>query len=504
MGMKSVKRPMAGASIAGAALILVGLPNPAVAQGDVFVVARVPVQAVAETATTAKNQAQSYGRRRAIDILLRRLTPESDWALLPPVQPQAETLEDNRVNESDQPTGLPALEQDLFALPGKQPISLTPNELLSLEQSFEVYDEKSSSKTYRAYITYRFKPDSVRRLLKDAAIPYSEAQTQTALVLPVLRTNAGAYLWERNNPWMAAWKSRPFTHELTPFVAPDGSIEDEASITAQQALALDSIAASELAQRYDVSQVVVAVATLRQAGGSDRLSVRLLNAYSEAVSADDTTLDDIDGTSIEDLIASSAGTVRPPTRPRRRYAGNGVSADVGEVIASASGSQASGNFPVLAEQMIEKVITNYASGWKQNTLIDHSSDAILNATAFFDDLAEWSKIRDALVDTPLVGAVQVSALSPKGAEMAVRVFGDPSRLATALENQGLVFWTETGHTWLVAVPTVAAGLRGERFLSKQGRGQRSLESGPQGNSNTLAPAYGEFDEQLGQDVDPSG
>ncbi|MEM9899274.1 MAG: hypothetical protein AAF742_07845, partial [Pseudomonadota bacterium] len=199
---------MAGASIAGAALVLVGFPNHALAQGDVFVVARVPVQAVAETATTAKNQAQSYGRRRAIDILLRRLTPESDWALLPPVQPQAETLEDNRVNESDQPKGLPVLEQDLFALPGKQPISLTPNELLSLEQSFEVYDEKSSSKTYRAYITYRFKPDSVRRLLKDAAIPYSEAQTQTALVLPVLRTNAGAYLWERNNPWMAAWKSR--------------------------------------------------------------------------------------------------------------------------------------------------------------------------------------------------------------------------------------------------------------------------------------------------------
>lgn len=458
--------------IAACALFVTIGIGSAYAQESVFVVARVPVQATADTATAAKELAQDTGRRKAMDILLRRLTPEEDWRYLPSLanaEPAAAL---------SAPDGV------------KQAIDINGQQLVALEQSFEVYGEKSSSRIYRAYITYRFKPDAIRRLLKAASLPYSEAQTRTALVLPVLQTDSGAYLWEPNNPWMAAWKSRPYTHELTPFVAPNGDVEDEATITAQGALDLDPDAAAALAGRYGVSQVVVAHARLRQVDGQDRLSVRLLIAYSEAASSG--TLPSGE----EDILAAIEPTAARHSSDIYGYAGsrnNDFAADVGQEIAAASGVEQSGNFPILAERLIEDAIAKYASGWKERTLIDHASDAFLAATAFFDGLKDWARIRGALVETPLVGAVQISALSPTGAEMGVRVFGDPSRLTTALENQGIVFWTETGDHWFLATPDVATSVRGQRFLKNQSRRRLFGESAAGVEGDGYAPSYGEME-----------
>ncbi|MEO1311982.1 MAG: hypothetical protein AAFV51_13620, partial [Pseudomonadota bacterium] len=51
--------------------------------GDVFAVAGVKVRTEATDATTAKREALALARREAMDILLRRLTPESEWDYLP-------------------------------------------------------------------------------------------------------------------------------------------------------------------------------------------------------------------------------------------------------------------------------------------------------------------------------------------------------------------------------------------------------------------------------------
>ena len=59
---------------------------PAHAQGGnraVFIVPEVPVFAEADSAAQAQSIAQDRGRRRAMDILLRRLTAEEDWGYLP-------------------------------------------------------------------------------------------------------------------------------------------------------------------------------------------------------------------------------------------------------------------------------------------------------------------------------------------------------------------------------------------------------------------------------------
>jgi len=442
------------------ALALAGVlaGGPAFAAGDdVFVVPRVPVQAQADSATAAKQAAQDMGRRRAMDILLRRVTVEEDWVYLPRLA-------------AGQPAGAGAGNAEAFdpnaaytppsqASGPKRAIALSGRDLELLESGFEVYAEKSSATTYRAYITYRFKPDSVRRLLKDARLPYSETQTRTALVIPVLQTANGLYLWEENNPWMAAWKSRPYNNELTPMSAPLGDLEDAARLNARQALALDAGALAAMAEHYGVSQVVVAHARLQQTGGQDRLTVRLINGYRESSHVPlDVELDP----ALADIESAEYDV--------KLEAAEEISAKVGDVLAQVTDGEATGNFPVLAERAIETAIAKYASGWKAKTLIDHAAESILETSAFFESVSDWTKIRTGLSATPLVGSVQVFALSPRGAEMRLKVFGDPSRLAVAMENYGVVFWSEDGRHWLLATPGQARALRGSRWLRQRRSG----------------------------------
>ena len=427
--------------------------SPALAVGeDVFVVPRVTVQAQGDSATVAKSSAQRAGRRRAMDILLRRLTVEDDWAYLPrlatgePAQTSAPVV--------GQVPGQP------YDAVDRGVITLSDRDLELLESGFEVYNEKSSAKTYRAYITYRFKPDAVRKILKDARIPYSEAQTRTALVLPVLQTSNGTYLWEENNPWMGAWKVRPYDNELTPMVAPLGDLEDAGTVSPRQALALNQAALGELAARYSVSQVIIAQGYLQQSDGQDKLRVRLINGYREVVNLD----------AVESELGDDTAYAGPSGSNSLRAAlDNVVVAKVGDVLAEEWFSQPSGNFPALAERSIEVAIAKYAKPWKERTLIDHSSLALLGVSAYYRSLAEWAQIRSALVSTPLIGSVQVQSLSRFGAEILVQAYGDPSKLTVAMEAQGLALWSEDGDHWLIATPTTAQDVRGVNRRQRRNR-----------------------------------
>lgn len=453
--------------LATAIFVAAALSLSAAAASDaVFVVQRVAVQADGDSAAAARSIAQMQGRRRAMDVLLRRMTVSSDWTYLP------------HLAAGEPASALPAAE------PGqKSPVVLDDSTLINLESGFEVYDEKASATTYRATITYRFKPDAVRRLLRNAAIPYSETQTLPALVLPVLETANGVYLWESNNPWLGAWRGRAFSNELTPIRLPVGNGADIAAISARQALLLDPAAVEALAKNYGVAQVIVAHARLQRNGDSDRLSVRLVNAYRDTAAAaipqDGAEEQGVDSATLAALAAEPAQS----------------SAKVGDVLASGVFSGPSGQFTPLAAQAIDETISDYAAAWKAKTLIDQSREAAVETTAFFQSVEDWARIRAGLNATPLVGGVQVFALSSRGAELRLKMFGDPSRLAVALDAYGVVFWTEDGAHWLLATPSEAAALKGDKSLRV-----RRVDFGPaNSDKNAIQPATDYRDPDLAPD-----
>src|SRR5258708_24646138 len=155
-----------------------GTPAMAAPAPDLFTVSGVKVDAIAESATAARDLAMIQGRPPAWTKLYRRLTAASQW--------------------------------------GKQP-QLDDNALLRLIRSFEVAGERRSTTRYLADVIFHFNPVAVRALLRQSNIAYTDTRSRPALVIPV---TAGKPGFDPMSPWAMAWNDPVLRQGLVPFVMP--------------------------------------------------------------------------------------------------------------------------------------------------------------------------------------------------------------------------------------------------------------------------------------------
>ncbi len=212
-------------SILGAVLavgLVAGL-GTAAARADVFTVSDVAVDATADTAAAAREQALLDGQRQAFRRLVERLALRKDLDKLPPVDDAA---------------------------------------LTNMLQDYEVVEEKTSPVRYLARLTYRFKPGPVRMLLRGAGLGFAETPSKPVLVLPVYELARAYYLWDDPNPWREAWSRLPPRDGLVPLAVPLGDLADIADISAEQAVRGVRDRLTAIARRYEAGDVLVAVARL--------------------------------------------------------------------------------------------------------------------------------------------------------------------------------------------------------------------------------------------------
>jgi len=383
------------------------------ASDQVFTVPEVPVFAEAKTSAQARESAREQGRAVAFDLLMRRLVAEEDWIYLPQMS-----------------TGRPAAAspdlygQDLQTLPrSKYPVSVDANALRSFEQETNVFNEKSSGTTYRASITYRFKPESIRSLLQGARLPYSEEQAREAMILPVLKTANGVYLWEAKNPWARAWLDRPLSNELTPLTLPRGDVVDVEAITADEAMTLNSARLRAFIERYNVERLLLAVGQLQEQNGEFRFSVRLIEAT-------------------------------PPQQP-------GDVSSIGAGVTEAFFRGEADDFPALARRAVEGTVQRHARQWKRQTLVDFGLQRTLRLTAWFNDQRGWSDIQDAIQSTALVIDREDGVFNRKNAIVDLTVVGEDEQFRLAMAQYTLDVWQDTSGRWHIAENELAAELKKE-------------------------------------------
>lgn len=435
----------------------------------VFTVPQVPVFAEAETSSEAQRVAQATGRRRAMDILLRRLTAEEDWVYLPILSrnepaPAAEEVLDRAPetmvpNFSLEDAGLFGFDEPAD-LREKQPITITDTDLAEYEEGFGIFDEKTSGRTYRAKITYRFKPDSIRRILEMANLPYSEAQARRALILPVLQTEQDLYLWETKNPWARAWLARPLVNELTPMLLPLGDRQDIEVATSEDVLTLIPEALSPIADRYNTRQIIVAVGKLSERDDQYLLEVKLIDGYLQARDKD---IQQFDPSTADELYDDEE--FYQPDRSSSTDLGQR-----GRVLAEAIFSGPNDDFPALAQRAVETIVAKYANGWKSRTLVDHSAVRPLSLTAWFSSLDEWAEIRRALEETPLVRTMKVDAFNNENAVMQLSVLGEQDQFILAMRQENLTVWQDASGNWNIANPERATRVQAQ--LESVALGQR--------------------------------
>jgi hypothetical protein len=205
------------------ALVMAVLALPSLARADdVFTVTGVSVDVTGDTAAAAREQALLEGQRKAVQILLRRLT----------------------------------LKQDANSLP-----VVSDAQLLEVVQGIEVERERISTVRYLGDLTVRFKPGAMRSLMRAAGVRYAETVSKPLVVVPVYRTGDSLMLWDETNPWLAAWGAHVTKGGLVPFIVPLGDLTDMGEITAEDAAQGTLPKLEALARRYQATDTLVAVAT---------------------------------------------------------------------------------------------------------------------------------------------------------------------------------------------------------------------------------------------------
>ncbi len=227
------------------AAVLIFAP-PARAQGDLYVVRDVPIEAAARSAAQARSRALGEGHVRALRRLLRRLT----------------------------------LPEDHHRLPG-----LAARPARALAVSFEPAREKTSRTRYIARLSVRFSPRKVRALLRQRAIAYSDVQARAALLIPLYQAPPDPpVLWENPNPWRAAWSERDLENIPTPLVLPVGDVTDIVALPARNAARLDRGGLLALAQRQGLDYVLLARARY-EGGGAMGVEITPLFAADDSPAA---------------------------------------------------------------------------------------------------------------------------------------------------------------------------------------------------------------------------
>lgn len=267
-----------------------------------------------------------------------------------------------------------------------------------------IANERSSATRYLADLTVRFRPGPVRAFLRNAGVRFTDNQAAPALLLPVLDTPGMRVLFDEPNPWRAAWNSLDLANTLVPLIMPLGDLEDISAITGAQALSAaqsgDWQAVAGLAARYGTEQVLVAHAVWQDGAGLDVTLTRLTPAGRDA------TTRRFEAASLEEAVATAA-------------------ADLQAALIAA---------------------------WKAENAVAFGLEQTLPVSVEFASLAEWQRIRKALGETSIVQQVDIVAVSPRGAQVALRVAGPVETVAASLAQRRLRLEEADGY-WMLALGT---------------------------------------------------
>jgi len=225
---------------AGVALLLLtmGMPSGgslAEDQGDSFS-ATVKVDATADSAAAARELARIDGQRRALGLVVDRLSGSSD-------NPKLAKLDDKAITD--------------------------------MVESFEVANERMSPVRYIADYTFHFRSSKLRRLVRVAETPPAEgggkpavpeSSSKPMVVLPVYKESTRTALWDDPNPWREAWAQRSGDAGAVRVTVPLGDASDLAAIDAGRAESGRSDALAAIAQRNGGDDAIVALATARRQG----------------------------------------------------------------------------------------------------------------------------------------------------------------------------------------------------------------------------------------------
>lgn len=325
--------------------------------GDVYVADNVPVDVTAPTVTDARERALVQARVNGLRKVVERLVAPGDLSRVP---------------------------------------TLTSTQVIDMVRDFSIANERTSAVRYIADLTVRFNPEAVRRLLRDADIPFAETMSKPLVVVPLLRTQDGkTLLWEEGNPWRAAWTKTASVNGLVPIYVPNGEPKDLA-LTLDQAMNKDAGALATLANAYDAGGALVALAAME--GPAIRLTLDVVRTGGEP----------------EQLTATATAV------PREELLVTAARTAVGAV----------------------------ENSWRALNTVSFGSVAQITALVPIENLKDWLTVRERLTGVPLIQRIDLQAITRDRAQVTLYFAGERDQLRLAMSQRDLSL-TQANGVWVI-------------------------------------------------------
>lgn len=201
-------------------VLSVGPARAASLDSKMFSASGIQVDVTAKNAAAAREQAMQDGQKRALMVVMERITPS-------------------------------------YVI--DQLAELVPDDILNFVQDISVLNEKTSSVRYMATLEVRFNPDAVRELLRQNGLPYVRTSGKPLLILPLYKRSVSAspVLWEEDNAWLRAWINRSTESYMVPLFVPMGELSDLQTVTVDQIINGNLSAAQALAKRYEAEGIMI-------------------------------------------------------------------------------------------------------------------------------------------------------------------------------------------------------------------------------------------------------
>lgn len=208
-------------------LALIGFISLSEVLAGPYTIQGIQVQNNKDSAITAKQAALKDGRRQAFHIMLQKM-------IEPKEMDRFDGLEDQTIE--------------------------------FLIDSFQVSNEKMGTKSYKATVNFDFNKQRLEEFLRNKAIPFIVPVHKSVLVLPVLSVGAKTYLFDAENAWLDLWRKHNFNQALVTFIVANGDLSDLSVLDAEDAVIGAAHKLTTLAQRYQVSAVVVPYVSITMDG----------------------------------------------------------------------------------------------------------------------------------------------------------------------------------------------------------------------------------------------
>lgn len=400
------------------------LVQGASAADSAYNVTGVQVDVTAESAVKARGKAFIEAQRKAFSILAERYKTAEESAVLKPPS----------------------------------------DDILSgLIQDFEISAEQLSTKRYRGVFDFRFKPMAVNSYFGHGPVNYAgqdKAVSQAILIIPYYQEGKNPAIFDKSkNPFWASLQSDlAGEKEIT---LPEGSISDMTDIGDVDPYVLSSTTLRRLKARYEVSDIVIALARVNLAQpqsivveifktDQDRLEL------SKTISASPSQVAKM-------TFQEAIRIVRGAEKPQNLEQGNSLlQSEINPEHFNGDGRR---EVPDAVRQKMEQSVENaqnnrkggFVSGNQQQVAISQVEKPDLqkaevvgeiSVKVYFGSMAEWILIQKEIYKAEGVGKIRITSLKTNQVDIVIGYI-DWNRFVSSLQRLGMALEPQIDKTYIL-------------------------------------------------------